>query len=166
MALSPASSRSSLVAPASITGSGTTDPVLSLNHPNGTRSLVITDDVAAPGGNAIELQTSTGLIYFGAQRDGPLELSGVNAAADVLDLDAAAAQTGNILGVRDSALAVLSRFNKGGYFMTRKTAAPADADLANGEMAFWLDPSNVAPRFNVKAKRSDGTVVTASIVLA
>jgi hypothetical protein len=51
------------------------------------------------------------------------------------------------------------------YFTTRKNVAPANAELSNGEAAYWFDPTNSAPKFMIKAKRADGTVVTGSIPL-
>lgn len=44
-------------------------------------------------------------------------------------------------------------------------SAPADGDLANGELAVWMDATNGAAALRVKAKQADGTVVTGSIPL-
>ena len=41
-------------------------------------------------------------------------------------------------------------------------AAPADGDLAAGDMGIWFDQSNGAAKFMVKAKQADGTVKTGS----
>jgi hypothetical protein len=60
----------------------------------------------------------------------------------------------------------LSRFNKDGYFMTAKTAAPADADVSTGEAALWFDSTNGAAKLMIKAKQADGTVKTGSVTLA
>ena len=46
-------------------------------------------------------------------------------------------QTADIIAAWNSSNAILSRFNKDGYFMTRKVAAPANSDLATSEMALW-----------------------------
>jgi len=54
------------------------------------------------------------------------------------------------------ALAVVWRF---------ANAAPADAALANGGFALWLDQTNGAGKLMVKAKTADGTVVTGSLNL-
>ncbi len=75
-------------------------------------------------------------------------------------------QVGSLFEVQDNTSAVLSRFDKNGYFMTRKTTAPADADLANGELSLWLDSTNGAAKLMVKAKQADGTVRTAAVALA
>jgi hypothetical protein len=42
-------------------------------------------------------------------------------------------------------------------------SAPADGDLAAGELYFWFDPTNGAPKLRAKAKQADGTVVTFTI---
>lgn len=66
----------------------------------------------------------------------------------------------------DSGNVILSRINKDGYMMTRKTSAPADADLVAGEMALWLDSTNGAAKFKIKAKQANGTVVAGEVALA
>lgn len=60
----------------------------------------------------------------------------------------------------------LTRINKEGFLMTRKVAAPPDADVATGEVAFWFDSTNGAAKLMVKAKQADGTVKTGSVALA
>jgi hypothetical protein len=88
-----------------------------------------------------------------------------NLAVNVLTLQAAASQAGDLQRWSDSGPAILSRVNKAGYFMTRKVAAPADGDLASSEMALWLDATNGAAKLMVKAKQADGTVRTGSVAL-
>lgn len=83
----------------------------------------------------------------------------------LLAVQAIVLQTQDMFVVRSSVGAIYSRFNKAGYFMTRKVAAPADGDLANSEMAFWLTDTPAGAKFNVKAKDSGGTVVTGSFNL-
>lgn len=71
-----------------------------------------------------------------------------------------AAQTGDLLSLTASNFVTsLGRINKDGYFITKKNAAPADADLAANEMATWFTSTNGAARFNAKGKTADGTVV-------
>lgn len=50
-------------------------------------------------------------------------------------------------------------------YSTVKTSAPADSDLAAGEMAIWFDPTNGAAKLMVKAKETGGTVRTGSVSL-
>jgi hypothetical protein len=48
----------------------------------------------------------------------------------------------------------------------RKNTAPADSELVAGELAFWFDPTDGAAKLMVKAKTSNGTVVTNATNLA
>ncbi len=75
-------------------------------------------------------------------------------------------QVGDLVNITNVGGTILSRFNKTGYFMTRKVAAPADADLATSELAFWLDDTVGAAKAMFKAKNSAGTVVTGSVALS
>jgi len=59
-----------------------------------------------------------------------------------------------------------TRIDKDGTFLTRRNAAPADADIASGEMALWLDSTNGAAKLMVKAKQADGTVRTGQVALS
>lgn len=75
-----------------------------------------------------------------------------------------ATSTGDIvqfIGVGQSAIS--SRIDRNGYIMTRKTSAPADSDLANGEAAIWFDPTPSTGGFRVKGKLTDGTIVNKSL---
>ena len=74
--------------------------------------------------------------------------------------------SGNLVELLDYANAITSRFDKDGYFMTRKTAAPADAQIANGEAAIWFDSANGAGKLKIKAKTANGTVVAGEVALA
>jgi hypothetical protein len=71
---------------------------------------------------------------------------------------AAAAQTGNLQEWQSSAAAVHGTVSENGYFTTRKTAAPADAELAASEAAWWWEDVAGAPRVHFKGKDSAGTV--------
>lgn len=73
--------------------------------------------------------------------------------------------TANMLDLQDWNDLTLSRFNKSGYFMTRKTSAPADADLATSEVAIWFDNASGAAKLKIKGKDSGGTVRTGEVVL-
>lgn len=77
-----------------------------------------------------------------------------------------ASGTGDLLNVQTSGSVVRSRFNKGGYFMTKVNSAPADADVGVGEMALWFDSTNGAAKLMIKAKEAGGTVRTAQVALA
>lgn len=53
----------------------------------------------------------------------------------------------------------------GGAVVTAQHVAPADGDLANGEMATWFDQTNGAAKLMIKAKTADGTVVAGEVAL-
>lgn len=46
-----------------------------------------------------------------------------------------------------------------------KNAAPADAELAAGQLALWFDSTNGAARLMLKGKSANGTVVTGNVTL-
>lgn len=75
-----------------------------------------------------------------------------------------AAQAANMLQI-GTGVTIWSRFDKAGYFMTRKVAAPADADLAASELAVWFDSTNGSPKLMLKAKQANGTAVTGGLLL-
>lgn len=62
----------------------------------------------------------------------------------------------NITGLAAGAVAQLFSGN----------AAPADGDLAAGDIGLWFDKTNGAGKLMVKAKTTDGTVVAGSLALA
>lgn len=53
----------------------------------------------------------------------------------------------------------------GGTVFISKNVAPADGDLAAGQLALWFDDTNGAGVLNIKAKTADGTVVTGTVTL-
>jgi len=69
-----------------------------------------------------------------------------------------ATQAADIVQVTTSAGVVYSRFNKDGFLILRKTAAPADADLSANDLTLWLDATAGAPTVRAKGKDSAGTV--------
>lgn len=89
----------------------------------------------------------------------------IDLIADViaLNIEAFAGQTADLFPIKDSAAAILSRFNKAGFFMTRKIAAPADGDLVSSEMSVWWKDTIGSAGLQVKGKDSAGTVVNQSI---
>lgn len=89
------------------------------------------------------------------------EMRSQDAAVPVLRLKAEAGQLADLFEVRDSGGALLSAISESGYFTTRKTAAPADGELANGEVALWWNAVTGALSF--KGKRADGAVSSGSM---
>ncbi len=61
---------------------------------------------------------------------------------------------------------ILSRVSAGGYFITSRNAAPADAVLAAGDLAHWFDSTNGLSKVKFKGKSANGTVVTGEVALA
>lgn len=54
----------------------------------------------------------------------------------------------------------------GGVVFGGEGSAMPDGDLSNGGFGLWLDPTNGATKLMIKAKSTNGTVVTGSISLA
>jgi hypothetical protein len=50
--------------------------------------------------------------------------------------------------------------------LAQVTAAPLDANLNPGEIAFWFDQTNGAAKLMIKAKQADGTVKTGQVALS
>lgn len=91
----------------------------------------------------------------------------INDAGDIGHLiKHAATPTADMLRLLDSSDTFLGGFNKDGYFITKKNAAPADGDLDASELALWFDDTNGSAKLMVKAKQADGTVVTGNVALS
>ena len=75
-------------------------------------------------------------------------------------------QVGNLFEAQAADGTVHSTISENGYMTTRKTSAPADGELVNGEAAFWFDASNGNPKFMIKAKDANGRVRTGSVDLS
>lgn len=73
-----------------------------------------------------------------------------------------ASQSADLFDWAKSDDTVYLRVSKNGYFINRKVAAPADAELAANEVALWLDATDGAGKLMVKAKTANGTVATAA----
>lgn len=81
-------------------------------------------------------------------------------------LKGAALQIADLQQWQNSAAVVFKRINKDGFDIIKKTAAPADADLAASELTCWLDDTAGATKVMFKAKDSTGIVRTGSLALA
>lgn len=51
------------------------------------------------------------------------------------------------------------------HYSTKKNVAPADADIAAGELTWWFDSTNGAAKAMFKGKSANGTVVTGNVPL-
>jgi hypothetical protein len=92
---------------------------------------------------------------------------GAAAATDIAAfLSANPGQSVDILSITNSGGSEQSGFNKNGYFYTNRHTAPADAELAAGQLLLWFDQTNGAAKLMAKGKTADGTVVAASVAMA
>jgi hypothetical protein len=108
-----------------------------------------------------------GVIFFGSGGAAPgTYIRSTFATAPGLQVDASSGHTAPIQIWADTLGNTLATVSNGGYFTTRKTAAPADAELANSEAAYWLDATPGATKIKFKAKDSGGTVRTGEVALS
>lgn len=87
-------------------------------------------------------------------------------ARTAMVIKSAASMTANLLEWQTSGGVAYGTISENGYLTTRKTTAPADAELAAGEMAWWFDSTNGAAKAMFKGKSANGTVVSGSVALA
>lgn len=71
-----------------------------------------------------------------------------------------------IQGLNDTATREGGVLRGGELSMLGVTSAPADGELAAGQVALWLDATNGAAKLMVKAKQADGTVRVGALALA
>lgn len=100
--------------------------------------------VAIPG----TLRVQEGLEFFGA-----------GSAGNVF-IQAGAAPTLDLVSVQDNSNLDLFRINKNGYVFIKKTAAPANAEIATSEVSLWWTNTVAATQVNFKGKDSAGTAVS------
>lgn len=132
--------------------------VLKDGNASGALSITAAGLMAARFGSSLSNAGNTAVNAMNVTNNGT--------TAHTLYVKRAASQTGDQISFRDASDALQSRVNKDGVFMTKVTAAPADADVNTGELAFWFDSTNGAAKLMVKAKQADGTVRTGSVALA
>lgn len=82
------------------------------------------------------------------------------------DVIAHATQNRDVVRIINDGGTRIAGITLAGGLMTACHAAPADAELANGDAAIWLDQTPAATKLMVKAKDSAGTVRTAAVNLA
>lgn len=75
-----------------------------------------------------------------------------------LELKAGTAATDDLLASETTALVRQAGFNRNGYPFVAAAVAPTDAELANGELVFYVDTTVGAPKLRFKVKDSAGTV--------
>lgn len=132
-------------------------------------TAVISVGNVASGGGTKTVLYADGSSYFGnspSYGTAYMRLTNNQSSSVGFYLTAASGQTANLVEYWNGSGGLLATVSENGYFTTRKNAAPADAELAAGEAAYWFDSSNGASKFMVKAKSADGTVVTGEVALA
>lgn len=84
----------------------------------------------------------------------------------LLNVAAGAGQTGDLIVAFDEDFNKVVRVLPRGAVVIAAHATPDDADIATGQMALWFDQTPSASKFMIKAKDSDGTVVTGEVALS
>jgi hypothetical protein len=95
---------------------------------------------------------------------GAVLVNGFIPTAVGLTVRGAASQTAHMQDWQESDGTLYMSVSENGYLKIKKTAAPADAELDNNELAFWWDQAN--SKMMVKAKDNGGNVVAGELALA
>ncbi len=80
-----------------------------------------------------------------------------------ISLKAGTSQTGDLVSFLAKSGANGSSVNKDGYIGTELHAAPADADIATGEVFMWFDQTAGTPVVKFRGRDSAGTLFTKSL---
>ena len=89
-----------------------------------------------------------------------------NASHVPLRVKAASSQTANLTEWQTSDGTVGLAVNKANYLLIANNSAPADGDLAAGQVAIWFDSTNGAAKLRIKGKSANGTVVAGEVALS
>jgi hypothetical protein len=140
---------------------------------NGAESLWIgsgatSQSYIVQGGTTIGRFYSTGRTTLGGAdvAGATLSVYSPSTTYDVVQIRKFAGSSQKMLHLLDESNQTLHKFDKNGYSITAKTSAPADADLAAGELAYWFDSTNGAAMARFKGKQANGTVVSGAVALA
>ena len=124
----------------------------------------------APSANhVLEVQTNNGSIGLDIQGDGSGGLGDAFLSAGAssnLTLDSNVTTVDGNYVILGTATQTLTYVNGVAFVISGQNAAPADGDLAAGDIALWFDKTNGAAKLMVKAKQADGAVKTAAVALA
>lgn len=156
---------------------GDSDEIQEVIRANGTQTAVVTAWQNSAGTTVASISAAFRLFLNNGTTTskltiGPLAVaaaSGIEAYIESsatgtggLRLKAIAAQTANHLETQDSSGNNLTYIGPTGrVFVKVPTTAPADGDLVNGSMSWWLDEAT--PAVKAKVKDSGGTVRTLTI---
>jgi hypothetical protein len=116
-------------------------------------------------GGGLSRYADSGAFLAWVDASDTLSLIQRNSANIAFIVKGAVGQSQSLLELQGSTNNILSRFDKNGYFMTRRVVEPADADLTKSEVAIWLDDTPGGTKVMFKAKDSAGTVRTAAVAL-
>ena len=174
-------------AQAQITATAGSKPVLTLKSgstPSGNQfqlidsgdvaQVYVTNDYVVASRNGFRLDT-TSAYYQGYSASnylfwgggGPNSLfTAANASHTVACFKAASSQTANLTEWQTSGGTVGLAVNKANYLLIANNSAPADGDLAAGQVALWFDSTNGAAKLMVKGKSANGTVVSGEVALS
>ena len=102
---------------------------------------------------------------FAMTIDGGFKLRTLGTANVGAAFVARSSQTANIVEVQSVSNVAYHRFNKAGYSISAKNAAPAAGDLNSSEFTFWIDDTNGAAVIHAMGKSANGTVVNWSAAM-
>lgn len=152
-------------------GKDTAQKVVQINAPAGQTVPIF--DVLLNGAQVVAvtntgaLQTNNGVFYTNGQATGSPVMSAATLSNNPsIQARRGASATGDLFAACANGYTALSRFDKDGFLMTKLQAAPADASITAGEIAFWFDSTNGAAKLMFKGKEAGGTVRTGSVALA
>lgn len=74
-------------------------------------------------------------------------------------------QTADIIRIGNDT-AIRSRLDNRGLFITNIGTAPADSDLANGDVAFYVESTGGAMKPKIKARDANGTIHNREVALS
>lgn len=131
----------------------------------GTNSLQVNSDTNNQLAAFVVNDLASGLFSFVVGGDGVVTIQSLAATTTPLSLVAHTGQTGPLLVAVDENSTNHNRIAANGYLVIGE-GVPTDADIGNGTAQLWFDSTNGASKLMVRAKSTNGTVVTGSLALA
>ena len=179
--LSQAATASGTTVPFLIAGrvADVTQPLLTFYDDNGTTVLgqvrrsgvdfyTTTDTSAAAvsitSGGVFAARFGSSISNVKAPTQNGITITNYQTAMHTIFTKGVAGQTGDQLHIEDSTGALLSRVDKAGYFMTRKSAAPILGDMANNEAAWHVVGTAGSEKIVFTIRNSAGALVTKELV--
>ena len=182
MSGSPASSRGGISPPVTIVGTDPATVPLSVDGANGQVGNIfyavtsVGDGLSVGSDGAVRIASASSPLTLRNQTQSVFMVTALGgiiahlrAATEIgILLTAAAAQSKNIIELDNDDGDIIARFDKAGRLGLAVPTAPADGDVLTGECVLWFDKTNGVgnTKLMVKGKSADGTVKTATILLA